>query len=243
MHMRIRHSPYLRRMTRLTGFLLLAAIFAGALPASTVARPVGGLHGPQPFVTVLCRFAGEPAEPESPDHFRQLLLGADYPSLDHYWRSVSYNAINLSGSIVIGWYALPNARESYRLAWPEQQVGADSSVYDLQRLARDCVGAARAAAGGTVEWQWYAGLNLVFNETLNRSRGGRVCLAIDRNRKCFGATWLPDSATREAWAHEMGHAFGLKHSSGDDGQPYEDVWDIMGDGGACWPDQQYGDIA
>ena len=33
--------------------------------------------------------------------------GTSYPGLDHYWRELSYNQMNVTGSEVVGWYTLP----------------------------------------------------------------------------------------------------------------------------------------
>ena len=34
----------------------------------------------------------------------------------------------------------------------------------------------------------------------------------------------------------MGHAFGLRHSEIADAKGYANPWDLMGEGGWCWPD-------
>jgi hypothetical protein len=41
------------------------------------------------------------------------LMGSSYPGMDHYWREVSYENINLAGSAVVGWYNLPQPRSYY----------------------------------------------------------------------------------------------------------------------------------
>ena len=45
--------------------------------------------------------------------FETLMLGIVPPGLDHYWRELSFNNINLAGSVVRGWYTLPQPRSYY----------------------------------------------------------------------------------------------------------------------------------
>ncbi len=48
--------------------------------------------------------------------------------LDAYWREASYNAINLTGSQVFGWYTLPQPRSFY-------VVGGHQ---DMAKTRQDC---------------------------------------------------------------------------------------------------------
>jgi len=49
---------------------------------------------------------------------------------------------------------------------------------------------------------------------------------------------------QDVLAHEMGHGFGLPHSSGAYNTPYDSMWDPMSAGGTCAPgDVTYGCIA
>ena len=60
--------------------------------------------GPKPAATILCRFADSAGTtPHSPSWFDTLVSGTSKPGIDHFWREVSYNNINLSGSQVFGW--------------------------------------------------------------------------------------------------------------------------------------------
>jgi len=181
--------------------------------------------GPQPFVTLLCQFADLRAAPVAPAHFEALLAdGAD--SLDAYWREVSYGRINLAGSRVAGWYTLPATRSAY--------TNADRSP-DLFRLADDCT----TAADADIIFPDFVGINLAFNGGFpGGPMGGQVCLDRDGQTRCYGVTflWSDLLADRAALAHEMGHAFGLRHSDISGAPGYANPWDVMGQGGWCWPD-------
>ena len=195
-----------------------------------------GLRGPQAFVTILCKFADVADEPEPRATFERF-FGSTYPGLDHYWREVSYGAINLAGSKVVGWYALPLPQAAYKVERPaDANLRSPLPTADLQRLAEDCT----TAAGSAVDWSRYVGLNLVFNARLDQPRGGQVCLQRDRKALCYGATWLwpPTSLQLGFWAHEMGHTFGLAHSSVGGGNEYGNQWDVMSEICPCEVDSK-----
>lgn len=90
-----RHHDVATNLSRALCVTLLAVILVGQAnfpsaaapqPAASSAQP--GLRGPQPFATILCKFADVPAEPDRVAYFERL-LGSAYPGLDHYWREVS----------------------------------------------------------------------------------------------------------------------------------------------------------
>ena len=181
--------------------------------------------GSQPFAVLLCKFADASNELAPASHFETLMSGGN-DSLDAYWREVSYDHINLAGSRVAGWYALSSPASAYT------DSAGDT---DLFRLAADCT----AAADVDIHFPDYVGINLAFNRGFpGGPRGGQVCLDLDGEARCYGVTFLwPDLfGDRSALAHEMGHAFGLRHSEIADAKGYANPWDLMGEGGWCWPD-------
>jgi len=212
---------------------------SGAAPLSATSSKSDGVHGAQPFATILCKFADVPAEPDPIAYFEQL-LGNAYPGLDHYWREISYGAISLAGSIVTGWHELPHPSSHYLTGSPNSPMPTAESPVDLQRLAEDCV----AAAGEAVERSQYVGINLIFNVDLDRPRGGEVCLSQDGNSRCYRTTWLWPGwyHNQSIWAHEMGHTFGLQHSSVGSGNGYGNMWDVMSVDGPCRTEPGYGRI-
>jgi hypothetical protein len=184
--------------------------------------------GAQPFVTILCRFAGADETWLEVSDFEKLLFGE--AGLDAYWREASYGRINLAGSKVVGWYTLPQPASFYR-----DETGAD---VDLDRLAGDCT----AAADADIHFPDYFGIGMAFNLGLNVwSRGGKVCLNLDGQTNCYGAFWVwpANSRNRALVAHEMGHAFGLSHSTVASEEEFGDAWDVMSKDGQWWPDPHY----
>ncbi len=193
--------------------------------------------GSKPAATILCRFADSTGTtPHSPSWFDTLVSGTSKPGIDHFWREVSYNNINLMGSQVFGWYNLPHNRAYY----------FDSAGNArLSLLAEECTGVADAQ----VTFPGYTTINLMFNENLDGSAwGGWQTLSRDGRTKTYGMTWMPPWGYENVGilGHEMGHSYGLPHSSGPYDQTYDSWWDVMssaGLGNSCIRDATYGCMA
>jgi M6 family metalloprotease-like protein len=163
----------------------------------------------------MCKFSDQNAEPKPLAYFQDM-FGSEYPGLDHYWRELSYNEINIVGSTAAGWFTLPNPRSYY----------IQSGALDFGRAAEDCT----AVADPYVNFPSFLGINLMFNAELDGfAWGGSWCLERDGVYRCWNMTWEPPWGYEDITviAHEMGHGFGLPHSSGMYEYTYDNRWDVM----------------
>lgn len=186
------------------------------------AAPINGVTR---WVTVMCKFSDIATEQKALPFF-QSQYGEGVGQLGHYWREVSYNKINLTGSSAYGWFDLSQPRSYYIT----QENGKDKA--DLRKLFADC----GAAADPTVDFASVQGVNMMFNGDLDGyAWGGGSCAPLEgRASLCTRVTWNPpwSFSNLAPLAHEMGHGYGLPHSDNSDGDDdtYDNPWDVMSDG-------------
>ena len=175
------------------------------------------VSGTQSWVTVLCSFDRSSSTPHSPSWYEQL-MGSDYPGVGDFWREVSFNALEITGNMVVGWYDLPSRRSAY--------INNDGTP-NLEKLKDDC----SEAADADIHFPAHVGIHFQFNETIGCcSWGGTMSLDRDGENRVYAMTWMAPWADQLIYAHEMGHGLGLDHSSGPYGTVYDSDWDVMSRG-------------
>ncbi len=114
--------------------------------------------GSQPWVSLMCKFSDIADEPKDINYFSGM-YSSSKPGLDHYWREVSYNIVNVNGSSAVGWYTLPHDRDYY-----VYDMNGDLKVdLDIDRITNDCVN----AANEDVYFPSFVGINMMFNAELD----------------------------------------------------------------------------
>jgi M6 family metalloprotease-like protein/uncharacterized repeat protein (TIGR01451 family) len=203
---------------------------AGASPDYSAPRPVSGSH---PWVVLLCRGegAGIVHEEDALPYYDAVMNSNPYGA-DHYWRELSYGKVNVAGSRAAGWFDLPDPAAAYQ----ESYNGGITLIDD--KSANDCT----AAADPTINFANYDGIVLIVPVPPQEGPasywffGGITVLKLDGKERMTRIVWMPleiapsgegRATGSHVLHHEMGHGFGLPHSSGPYDETYDSAWDIM----------------
>jgi M6 family metalloprotease-like protein len=192
-------------------------------PAAKQSSTPKGVSGSHPWVTLMCKLSDKPEEPKDKAYFEEMYSDSK-PGLNHYWKDVSFDTFDVSGSAVAGtgWYTLPHDDAYYNPTATEKGT-------DLAKLRDDCI----AVADADVDFSSYDGINMMFNFDVDRGwawGSPAVFLTLDGVTTSWSVTWEPPwgYADISVIAHEMGHGFGLPHSTAIDWSwTYDNAWDVM----------------
>ena len=170
-------------------------------------------------MSILCRFSDSQSVTPYPKRVvRDAHARRAAPSLDHFWREVSFGTVSLTGSVVFGWYAAATA---------VYYVYGNPPQLDTQRAAE----AAQGVADAAVSFPDFVGINMMFNDDLDCCAWGgstsstSTASGVRTHRPgCRpGATRPgPDRARDGTWLR-------TPHSSGPYGATYDSRWDVVSD--------------
>ena len=147
------------------------------------------------WAVILCNTNDDNSEPISAQYYRDLFTesGAGTGGLFDYWRDQSYGAVDLTGSIVSGWYTVPRS-------------AADERARSRAEKIEDCV----SAAGNAVNWSDFYDVIAIYNSqqdmgSVPDTLAGRPVWAVVAD----------NLSPPNGIAHEMGHGYTLDHSLDD----------------------------
>jgi hypothetical protein len=189
--------------------LLGLALLALASVQMAQARP---FRGSVPFSIVLCRSSDAGTPPRDKAYFENLILNTGTGGLADYWRDVSYQNVNLGGSAVRGWYAVPKTTAQWQAMpdrWDKVKACEDAAKNDPSQPYT-------IPAGHRRVFVTFPGIDFF---------GWNGGAFVDTNVDVGGL------------AHEAGHGIGLNHSFSNDFEylnawwaqigEYDDPWDAM----------------
>ncbi|HEX9697697.1 MAG TPA: choice-of-anchor D domain-containing protein [Actinomycetota bacterium] len=184
------------------------------------------VSGSTAWAVLLCKYSNISAETNPLSYYNTLMDGT-YPRLDHYWKAQSYNLINLTGTASYGWVTLPQTESYYTNA-------SNTDSTNLTNLSNDCTAAVDAA----VNFTSFHGIIVMVNGAVTGGAGGwggGRFMTLDGTTKTWPFAWMPSTGHRPGViGHEMGHGFGLPHSSAlpyaGPNDDYHSRWDVMSTG-------------
>lgn len=204
---------------------LFLAILASAVITMTMAQSSwAALSGTQPIVVVLCKFTDQTDEPRDVQYFQDLFseTGAGENNLFDYWKDVSYGKLDLTGTVVKGWYT------------------AQKTVGEFNNLPRDQqIDVCAKEAVNDVDFNKFAGVYVVVNNKnlTGPLFGGAPPPPITINGTTYNSLGFAVTEWDQAYngiQHESLHLFRLKHSRAITNNPlsqadYGDPYDV----GSC----------
>jgi len=132
------------------------------------------VKGPMPIAVILCSFKDVPIPNHHPKYYHDFVSSSGRGGLFDYWRDVSYNNIDLSGSEVFGWFTM---RYSFSPDSAKVAVEAEKTWSFWMREGR------LLAAENMIDLSRFRAVVIVVNAPVGTAWAGNTCL-LDLN--CWG---------------------------------------------------------
>jgi hypothetical protein len=181
--------------------------------------PAQAISGKQPLAVVLCKFKDQQNEPQAVSYYQDMFSesGAGKNGVFDFWKTVSYGNLDLTGTVVKGWYT------------------ADKTVAEFNVLPRrEQIDVCASKATADINFNNFAGVVVLTNHTnLNGPLfgAGPPTTIAGTTYARLGLMAAEEDQQLNGILHETGHAFGLNHSRRvsqiPDQDDYGDRYDVM----------------
>jgi len=205
--------------------LLLLAVIAAMTASIAIASEgrAAALSGKQPLIVVLCKFTDSQNEPKPVQYFQDMFseTGAGKHGVFDYWKDVSYGNLDLTGTLVKGWYTVPLTLAQWQAFAGKQRDKiidncASQAITDLKNINKT--------------FNDFAGVVVVTNQTgLSEDLFGGVGITIGGQNYNIGFMDTEWDQPLTGILHESGHLVRLIHSRllSTPNADYGDCYDIM----------------
>jgi hypothetical protein len=160
-----------------------------------------------PWAIILCRYSDISNVPQQPQYYVDLYTQNGTGGIADYWRTVSSNALDLTGSQVWGWFTMNHT---------SSEIAGLTFPGDRWKLVQWGIDTAQANG---VNLAPFKRVLVVQNFGPDHGAAGNGVVIVHTNPTLCEFGFI---------CHEMGHGFGLPHSfSANPDTMYGDGWDLM----------------
>jgi M6 family metalloprotease-like protein len=197
------------------------AVLACLVVALAAAGDASAITGNQPIAVVLCKFTDRTGEPHPQSYYQNMFseTGAGQSGVFDYWKDNSYGQLDLTGTVVKGWYTVPK------------------TVAEWNALPRNGkVDACATQADPDIDFSKYAGVVTLTNQTGFQEDlfGAGPPTAI--NGTTYANLGRMDSEEDQQFngiLHESAHLLRIQHSRILSQTPQQDDYGDQYDIGSC----------
>ena len=144
-----------------------------------------------PWAIILCRFSDVTFIPQNVDYYEDLFTRNGTGGLCDYWRTVSSNALDLTGSRVFGWLTMNHM---------STEVGQLHFPHDRSTLVQWGIDTGR---NNGIDLAPFRSILVIQNFGIDHGAAGNGILIVHKDSNLCEFGFI---------SHEMGHGFNLPHS-------------------------------
>lgn len=184
-------------------------------------------NGPEirPYLTLLCRTSDTIGITPRPQIHYHLNMASIYPGMDHFMLDMSYGKASLATSDTLDWINLPKPKSEYLTA----TTHSGQLAWDGRKLLDDLI----PMLDASVDFRKYRGINMFLNsmDEWGGASASGYFMTVDGMNEWMPITTNNGGFGQSVLGHEVGHNYGMDHTSGPYQTPYDSAWSVMSGGG------------